>query len=317
MATTAIRAQSNRRASTGTSRWRRIRRSESAAFYLFISPWLIGLVALTLGPMLFSLYASFTRWDGVHSPHFIGLTNYRVMFTGDPDFLPSLGRTFYYAAARVVVGVCLALLLAAMVNVRLPGRSLFRSIYFLPTVVTGVPIFVVWTWMFDPTNGIFNYLLSKVGLHGPEWLASPHWAMPALIVMSLTATGGAMVVFLAGLQGIPAELYEAATTDGAGWWTRFRHITVPMLSPVILFNVIMGIISALQVFAEPFVMTGGGPVHSTYVFGLYLYDEAFNYFSFGYASAMAWVLLVITVVLSGLVLWFARGRVYYAGGEQS
>jgi multiple sugar transport system permease protein len=294
---------------------KKLRRSESLAFYLFISPWLIGFFGLTLGPMLFSLYASFTKWDGVHAPQLVGLTNFTKMFTADPDFYPTIGRTFYYAGGRVILGVGLALVLATLINQKILGKTVFRAIYYLPTVVTGVPVYIVWSWMFDPNSGIFNYLFSKIGIQGPLWLASPSWAMPALIVMSLTATGGAIVIFLAGLQGIPKDLYEAASVDGAGFLTKFWHVTIPMLSPVILFNVILGIIGGLQVFAEPFVMTGGGPVHATYVYGLYLYDFAFQYFNFGYASGLAWVLFVITIVLSLLVLLFSRGRVFYTGGE--
>jgi multiple sugar transport system permease protein len=295
------------------TRWRRRFHSESAAFWLFLSPWLIGLVGLTLGPMLFSLYAAFTRWDGVNSPEFIGLTNFRVIFTADPDFWPSFGRTFAYAGARVVLGTVLALALAAMVNTRVPGRTFFRTVFFLPSIVTGVPLFVVWLWMFDPTAGVLNYLLGKVGIDGPDWLASSTWAIPALVLMSLTATGGAMIIFLAGLQAIPTDLKEAATVDGAGWWSRFRNVTVPLLSPVILFNVIIGLIGALQVFAEPFIMTGGGPERSTYFFGLYLYNEAFWYSNVGYASALAWVQFLVIVLLTAAVLRFSRRHVHYLG----
>ncbi len=287
--------------------------SESAAFWLFISPWLIGLVGLTLGPMLFSLYAAFTRWDGVNSPEFIGLNNFRVMFTSDPDFWPSFGRTFAYAGARVVLGTVLALALAAMVNTRIPGRTFFRTVFFLPAIVTGVPLFVVWIWMLDPTAGILNYVLGTVGIDGPDWLASSTWAIPALVLMSLTATGGAMIIFLAGLQDIPTDLREAATVDGAGWWNRFRNVTVPLLSPVILFNVIIGLIGALQVFAEPYIMTGGGPERSTYFFGLYLYNEAFWYSNVGYASALAWVQFLVIVALTAMVLRFSRRHVHYLG----
>jgi multiple sugar transport system permease protein len=287
--------------------------SESAAFWLFVSPWLLGLLGLTLGPMLFSLYAAFTRWDGVNSPEFIGLNNFRVMFTSDPDFWPSFGRTFAYAGARVALGTVLALALAAMVNTRIPGRTFFRTVFFLPAIVTGVPLFVVWIWMFDPTAGILNYLLGAIGIDGPDWLASSSWAIPALVLMSLTATGGAMIIFLAGLQDIPTDLKEAATVDGAGWWARFRSVTVPLLSPVILFNVIIGLIGALQVFAEPYIMTGGGPERSTYFFGLYLYNEAFWYSNVGYASALAWVQFLVIVALTVMVLRFSRRHVHYLG----
>ncbi|MER5214504.1 sugar ABC transporter permease [Streptomyces sp. NPDC002838] len=294
-------------------RWRSGLGSESAAFWLFLSPWLVGLVGLTLGPMVFSLYASFTRWDGVNAPEFIGLSNFRVMFASDPDFWPSFGRTFAYAGARVALGTVLALVLAAMVNTRIPGRTFFRTVFFLPAIVTGVPLFVVWLWMFDPTAGVLNYLLGQVGIDGPDWLASSTWAIPALVLMSLTATGGAMIIFLAGLQDIPTDLREAAVVDGAGWWTRFRNVTVPLLSPVILFNVIIGLIGALQVFAEPFIMTGGGPERATYFFGLYLYNEAFSYSNVGYASALAWVQFLVIVALTAVVLRLSRRHVHYLG----
>ncbi|GGW82647.1 carbohydrate ABC transporter permease [Streptomyces lomondensis] len=296
-----------------TMYWRRLRRSESAAFWLFLAPWLAGFLGLTLGPMLFSLFAAFTRWNGVGSPQWIGLQNFRVMFTSDLDFWPSLGHTFLYAGARVALGTVLALALAAMVNTRIAGRTFFRTVFFLPAIVTGVPLFVVWSWMLDPSGGVLNYLLGKVGIQGPEWLASSTWAIPALVLMSLTATGGAMIVFLAGLQDIPLELRDAALVDGAGWWQRFRRITVPLLSPVILFNVIMGLIGSLQVFAEPYVMTGGGPEHTTYFLGLYLYNEAFWYSNVGYASALAWVQFLVVVVLTVVVLRFSRRHVHYLG----
>lgn len=299
---------SRRRGSSATW-WRR----EGVAFYAFLAPWMIGLVGLTVGPMLFSLYAGFTSWDGVHTPRFIGLRNFRTMLGADPDFWPSFARTFAYAGGRVVLGVLLALVLAAMVNTAIPGRTFFRTVFFLPAIVTGVPLFVVWSWMFDPSAGILNYLLGLVGIDGPDWLGSSTWAMPALVLMSLTACGSLMVVFLAGLQGIPVELREAAIVDGAGWWARFRSVTVPLLSPVILFNVIMSLISSLQVFAEPFVMTQGGPEHATYVFGMYLYNEAFWYSNVGYASALAWVQFLVIAVLTVLVLRFSRRHVHYLG----
>ncbi|MBA2813288.1 sugar ABC transporter permease [Streptomyces sp. KM273126] len=296
-----------------TTRWRRLRHSESAAFWLFLTPWLVGLLGLTLGPMLFSLYAAFTRWNGVTASEWIGLQNFRVLFTTDLDFWPSLGHTFLYAGARVVLGTVVALALAAMVNTRVIGRTFFRTVFFLPAIVTGVPLFVVWQWMFDPQAGILNYLLGAVGIDGPDWLSSTTWAIPALVFMSLTATGGAMIIFLAGLQDVPVELRDAALVDGAGWWQRFIRITVPLLSPVILFNVIMGLISSLQVFAEPFVMTDGGPEHSTYFLGLYLFKEAFSYSNVGYASALAWVQFLIVVVLTVAVLRFSRRHVHYLG----
>lgn len=313
MGSSAIRSEVRDVGSSQATRWRRGRR-EWTRFYLFISPWLIGLIVFTGGPLLFSLYAGFTRWNGVGVPSWVGLQNFDEMVTIDPDFFPTIGRTLYYAAASVVLGVVLALGLALMVNVRLPGRTLFRTIFYVPTVVTGIPVFIVWAWMFSGNNGIINYLLGFLHIPGPPWLASDTWAMPALIVVSLTSTGGAMVIFLAGLQGIPRELYEAATVDGARRLRRIWHVTVPMLSPIILLNAVLSMIFAMQAFAQPYVMTNqGGPDKATYIFGLYIYQYAFEYLNFGYASALSWVLLLIILILTLLLFLVARGRVYYAG----
>lgn len=291
-----------------------MRARSSKAFYLFISPWLIGFFGLTLIPLVVSFYTSFTEWDGINGARFVGTSNYKQMFTQDPLFYKSIVNTFYYAVGSVVLGVILALILAVLVNQKIPGKSIFRVIFFLPYVVTGIPVYVIWTWLFNPQEGLFNYILGLFGIHGPQWLNSTHWAMPSLILMSLTGVGGMMVVFLSGLQGIPEEIYEAARIDGAGSVVQLLKITVPMLSPVILFNTIWGIIGALQVFAQPYVMTNGGPINATMVFGLYLYRMAFTYFKFGYASALAWVLFIITLALSLMVFGFMRKRVHYTGG---
>jgi multiple sugar transport system permease protein len=214
----------------------------------------------------------------------------------------------------VVLGVAFALFLAILLNQKFAGRSFFRVIFFLPYVVTGIPVFVIWTWLFNPQYGPFNYWLGLFGIHGIEWLNSPSTAMPSLILMSLTGIGAMMVVFLAGLQNIPADLYEAARMDGAGTLTQAFKITIPMLSPIILFNAIWGIIGSLQIFAQPYVMTAGGPENATLTIGLYLYQMAFTYYQFGYASAIAWVLFALTLALSLLVFWLTRKRVYYEGG---
>jgi multiple sugar transport system permease protein len=283
-------------------------------FYVFISPWLVGFFGLTLLPMLISLYTGFTKWNGIGGTTFIGARNYHDLFTQDSLFAAAIVNTLYYAVASVVLGVAFALFLAILLNQKFAGRSFFRVIFFLPYVVTGIPVFVIWTWLFNPQYGPFNDWLGLLGIHGIEWLNSPSTAMPSLILMSLTGIGAMMVVFLAGLQNIPTELYEAARMDGAGTLTQAFKITIPMLSPIILFNAIWAIIGSLQIFAQPYVMTAGGPENATLTIGLYLYQMAFTYYQFGYASAIAWVLFALTLAFSLLVFWLTRKRVYYEGG---
>jgi multiple sugar transport system permease protein len=283
-------------------------------FYVFISPWLVGFFGLTLLPMLISLYTGFTKWNGIGGTTFIGARNYHDLFTQDSLFTTAIVNTLYYAVASVVLGVAFALFLAILLNLKFTGRSFFRVVFFLPYVVTGIPVFVIWTWLFNPQYGPFNYWLGLFGIHGIAWLNSPSTAMPSLILMSLTGIGAMMVVFLAGLQNIPTELYEAARIDGASTLAQAFKITIPMLSPIILFNAIWAIIGSLQLFAQPYVMTAGGPENATLTIGLYLYQMAFTYYQFGYASAIAWVLFALTLAFSLLVFWLTRKRVYYEGG---
>ncbi|QQE77961.1 carbohydrate ABC transporter permease [Alicyclobacillus sp. SO9] len=279
----------------------------SKSFYVFISPWLIGFFGLTLIPIGVSLYTSFTRWNGSGGEKFVGFANYHYMFTKDPLFYKSMFNTLYYAVGSVAAQVVIAIILAVLLNQKFRGRAFFRTVFFLPYVVTGIPVFVVWTWLFNPQFGTFNYALSLLGLPGLQWLNSQTLAMPSLILMSITSVGGMMVVFLAGLQGIPVELYDAAKIDGAGLWNQTIRVTIPMLSPVVLFNSVWGMIGALQVFAQPYAMTQGGPNYSTEVFALYLYQVAFKDLKFGYASGLAWVLFAVTLIVT-LILFFALGR---------
>jgi multiple sugar transport system permease protein len=287
---------------------------KSLPFYLFISPWLFGFFGLTVLPMLFSLYASFTKWDGISSPVYIGLENYRTMFGEDDRFYISIRNTMYYAFCAVPASQLFALFLAAMLKKSFAGRYFFRTVFYLPSVVSGVATYLVWRWMFDTNIGVFNYILSFLGIQGPSWLLDTKWAMPSLIIMSLSFCGGAMLIFLAGLQNIPEQLYEAAKIDGASPIKQFIHVTIPMLSPVIFFNLIMGIIDSFQVFAQPWIMTEGGPIDATYVYGIHIYNSAFKYFTFGYASALAWVLFLVIMVISLLFLLSAKKWVHYEGG---
>lgn len=282
------------------------------AFYLFISPWLIGFLLFTLLPMLYSLYTAFCDWNGMSAPVFTGLNNFKTMFTADKKFWVSVKNTFTYALAAVPLNLLLALFLAQILNKRLPGTGFFRSVFYVPSVIAGAAVYVVWQYLFDPYSGYINTLLSYVGVIGPKWLTSKLWAMPALILMNTASCGGAMLIILAGLQDIPEDYYEAAVIDGASGRRIFFSITLPLLTPVIFFNMVMGIISALQIFAQPQIMTAGGPVNATYVFALHLYNNAFVYNKFGYASSLAWVLFVIILILSVTVIRSSKKWVHYS-----
>jgi len=292
----------------------RMARREALWFYLLISPWLVHFLVLSLGPIVTSAVLSLTQYDIVNPATFVGLANYRRMFAEDPLFLTSLKVTTIWVAAGLPLRLVVALALAVLLNQRLPGVGVLRTLYYLPSVISGVAAAVVWMWVLQPQFGLLNYALRTVGVPAPDWLSSPSWALPGLIVMSLWSTGATMVIFLAGLQGIPIELYEAASIDGAGGLRQFVAITVPMITPVILFNLIIGIISSFQVFTQAFIMTNGGPSNATLFYVLYLYRVAFQYSQMGYASAMAWVLFLIVLALSMLVFRSSDRWVHYEGG---
>lgn len=283
-------------------RTKRYSLNSSRAFYIFISPWLLGFLLFTLFPMAYSFYTSFTDWNGVQAPVFTGFQNFINMFTADKKFWLTIRNTFYYALVTVPLNMILALFLANILNKHLPGTTFFRSVFYLPAIISGTAVYIAWQFMLDPVTGVFNTLMANIGIQGPDWLRSKVWAMPALILMNTSTCGGAMLILLAGLQDIPQDYYEAALVDGASNTRIFYKITLPLLTPVIFFNVIMGIIGALQIFAQVMVMTAGGPVNSTYVYALYLYQTAFRYTRFGYASALAWVLFIIILVMSLLIL---------------
>ncbi len=294
----------------------RARRREALAFYLCISPWLIGFIFLTLGPMLYSLYISFTRWDLLTDPVWVGLRNYAVKMPNDDRFWQSLRVTLLYTLAYVPLEMIGGLALALLVQRRIRGIRIFRTVFYLPTVLAGVAFVVVWLWMLDPRGGLINLLLGRFGIAGPRWLLDPDWALPALIMMSFWGWGRAMVIYLAGLQAIPGELYEAAAIDGAGSWKRFWRVTIPLLTPTIFFNLILSIIGTFQTFTNAFVATNGGPLDATLFYVLYLYKQAFEFRNMGYASALAWVLFLIILGLTLVVLRSQRFWVFY-GGERS
>jgi multiple sugar transport system permease protein len=286
----------------------------------FLSPWLIGFIVFTLIPIGLSFYFSLCKFDMLQPPRYIAAHNYTDLLH-DKTFWQATSNTFYYTAMALPAGLLVSLGLAMLLNVEIPGRAIWRTIIFMPSLVPIVASAMVWMWMLNPRLGLFNLLLgrlndilpAKLNFPLPPWLGDPQWAMPTLALMSLWGVGNAVVIYLAGLQDVPVELYEAAELDGAGLLGRMRHVTIPMLSPVIFFNLIMAIIGALQIFDIPYIMTNGGPVHKTYFLSMYLYDNAFVYLQMGYASAMAWIMLVIVLVLTGVAFWTSSRWVHYQG----
>lgn len=284
---------------------------------LFISPWLIGFLLFTAGPMLASLYLSFCKYD-LHALKWVGGKNYAVLLTRDPIFWKSLTNTALYVLFSVPIGLTGSLLIALLLNRKVKGIALFRTLFYLPSLVPAVASALVWQWVFHPENGILNNALLLLGIRGPAWLIDPHTALASLILMSLWGVGGSrMIIFLAGLQSIPEELYEAAALDGAARWTAFRHVTLPMLSPTLFFNLVLGIIGSFQVFTSAYVMTGGGPNNATMMYVLYLYVNAFHYFKMGKASAMAWMLFALLLAFTFVQFRAASRWVYYEGGDRT
>ncbi len=291
-----------------------IARREELAFYLFASPWLIGFALWTAAPMLGSLGLSFTRYDVVTPPEFTGFENYVKMLAGDPLVWQSLKVTTLYVLGAVPLQVIGSLLLALLMNQRVPAIAGFRTIYYMPSVIAGVPVALLWMWIFNPEFGIVNNLLDDLGISGPQWLFSESWVIPAFVIMSVWNIGAPMVVYLAGLQGIPQHLYEAAEIDGAGPWAKLLNVTLPMISPIAFFNAVMQIISSFQIFTPAYVMTKGGPANASLFIGLYLYNNAFRQFQMGYAAALAWLVFMIILALTLLVIRTSPYWVYYEGG---
>jgi len=289
-------------------------RREAAWAYFFISPWIIGFIAFTAGPMLASLYFSFTEYNVVDSPQWVGLANYLNLFK-DSLFWKSLQVTVYYASLALPLGLLFGFFLAVLLNQKVPGVNVWRTIYYLPSVIAGVAVTLLWIRIFNPRIGLLNPMLAKFGVKGPGWLQDPHWAVPSLVIMSLWGVGGTMIIYLAGLQGVPTALYDAAKVDGANLWQRFRHVTLPMVTPVIFYNLVMGMIVAFQYFTAAYVASGGegGPARATLFYNLYLYQNAFRYFHMGYASTMAWILLLVVLILTLLVFRSSQAWVYYEG----
>lgn len=283
--------------------------------YVFMSPAILGLLIFTLGPIIVSLLLSFTDYNIITDPEWVGLENYATMF-GERLFWQALRVSAIYSVVSVPLGLGLSLGLAVLLNHAMRGILVFRSIYYMPTVISGVGVAMLWRWLFNAEFGVINVLLGRVGIEGPAWLLDANWALPALIITSLWGIGGTTLIFLAGLQAIPQELYEAAEIDGAGIWSQFRSITLPLISNVTFFNLVLGIIGALQVFTDAFVITRGGPNHATLFLSVYLYQHAFQYLNMGYASAIAWFMFLVVMLLTVLVFKSSPLWVYYESGRQ-
>lgn len=279
--------------------------------YAFISPWLLGFLIFNAYPFFASIYFSFTRYDIVNRPHWVGVANYKTLLHSDPLFWKSLAVTFQFALYSVPLGIIVGVLLALLLNQNVRGIAYYRTLFFLPSVIPTVANSMVFMWLLNGENGLINRLLLIGGMKGPDWLTDTMWAPRSLILMTLWGIGGSMVIYLAGLKDIPAHLYEAATIDGAGAFQRLRHITLPMLTPVIFFNLVMGVIGAFQYFTEAYIMTQGGPEDSTLFYALYLFQRAWKYLDMGYASAMAWVLFLIVMALTGFLFQTQRRWVHY------
>lgn len=288
----------------------RQQRGEMLTGLLFISPWVVGFLWFSLYPVAASVYYSFTSFHVMETPQWIGLNNFSTL-AGDDLFWTSLVNTAYYIAGSVPLDLIAALFFAVLLNLKLPLRDFLRTCYYVPTVVPTVASAILWIMLFNTHGGLINETLGLFGIPEIPWLSSPSWAMPALILLSIWGIGTAVVIFLAGLQDVPSTLYEAAQLDGAGGLRLVWHVTVPMVSPVILFNGVLGIIGASQVFAVPYIMTGGGPLNSTRVYSIELFQNAFVYYKMGYASAMAWILFVFIFALTLLSMYMSRNYVHY------
>ncbi len=285
--------------------------------YLFISPWLIGFVLFTLGPFLASLFLSFTNWQVVGRWNIVGLANYAKLLSGqDNVFLEALRVTFIYSIIRVPLSQIIALALATLLNQRIKARPFFRTIFYLPAVTDSAAMAYLWATVFSSQSGFVKNLLAVFGIQGPNWLYSVEWSLYTLIIISLWNVGTSMLIYLAALQGVPESLHEAAMIDGAGVWARFRHVTVPMITPAIFFNVVLGFIGSFQVFTAAFIITNGGPGYSTTFYILYLYRTAFLDLQMGYASALAWILFLIILTLTVIQMTLSRRWVYYEGESQ-
>lgn len=288
-----------------------MRRRDPRVGVLFAAPWILGFLLFLAYPLIASLFYSFTNFSILKSPRWIGFENYREL-AGDEVFRGALGNTLLFTVGAVPLATIVAIALAMLLNTKVKGMAFYRTIFYLPSLVPMVALGVLWLWVFNGEYGLLNEGLRKIGVTGPNWLGDPAWTKWTLVVISVWGCGNAMVIYLAGLQNVPLSLYEAAEIDGARAWAKLRRVTIPMISPVILFNVIMAVIGSMQTFALPYVMfPGGQPARSAYFFSMYLYDNAFQYQRMGYASAMGWIMFLVTLALTWIGLQLSDKHVHY------
>jgi len=287
-------------------------RREALWAYGLISPWIIGFLVFTLVPMVTSFVMAFMDYSIIQPAKWVGGDNYKTIMA-DPLFWQSVKVTLSYAGMSLIPSLVAGLALAMLLNTNVPGLSAWRTVYYLPSIISGVPVAILWGFVFNKRFGVLNWALAQFGIKGPGWLASPQWALPALAIMSLWGVGGGMILYLAGLQGVPTTLYDAAKVDGANGWNRLWHVTIPMISPVIFYNLVLGTIGTFQYFTTAYVLTSGGPNYATWFYNLYLYRNAFYYNKMGYASALAWILFVFVLLLTLLIFRSSAAWVYYEG----
>jgi multiple sugar transport system permease protein len=286
-------------------------RREAIEGYIGISPWLLGFLFFMAFPILASLGLSFTDWRITVAPEWVGLRNYIRMFTADREFYQSLRVTFIYVAISLPLNLVVGLFLSILLNTRVPAMGFFRTLFYLPVVLSGVSVSLMWMWLLQPDYGLVNSLLANIGITGPQWFWHPSTALLSVVLMNLWRVGGSVIIYLAGLQNIPPHLYEAADMDGAGFWSKLVNVTIPMLTPTIFFQLVMELIEAFRVFTAVYVITGGGPVGSTLFYMFYMFRTAFVDFQMGYASALAWVISVIIMGFTFLVFRSSALWVYY------
>ncbi len=285
--------------------------------FLFVLPFVLGVLLFKLFPFVMSFALSFTQYDLMDPPVFTGLQNYRELFGDDPLFVKSLGVTLWFAVLAVPLRVGFALFVAHVLNTKMRGINFFRSAFYLPSILGGsIATAVLWRFLFA-RYGLVNLVLVKLGLKPVAWLADEHYSLWTIVLLFTWQFGSAMVIFLAALQNVPTSLYEAAEVDGASTWTQFWRITVPLITPVIFFNMIMQMVHAFQEFNGPYAITEGGPLHSTYVLALYIYDQSFRFFNLGYGAALSWVLFALVAACAALSFWSSRYWVFYAGEKDA
>jgi len=292
---------------------KQISKREAWAGYIFASPWAIGFMVFMAYPLLASIYFSFCDYSVLKAPVWVGLDNYKMLMSDDL-FWTALKNTLVYAVLALPAGMATAIILAMLLNAKVKGMAAYRTFFFIPSLVPQVSLAILWRWVLDGEHGVLNPVLDKFGITGPSWLSDPQWAKPSLVLMAMWGVGNAMLIYLAGLQDVPTQLIEAADLDGASSWQKTRNVTLPMISPVILFNLIMGIIGTLQVFTVPYIMFPNGiPAHATYFYTEYLYDNAFRYHKMGYASAMGWIMFLMILGLTMFSLRMSERHVHYQG----